>query len=253
MPTVDYYISSDLMEPADGDENYTEKLFRLPNLSIWYEPTEPDIDVCSNLVIPGLEKHDVMFLCCQNLLKYLPQYDFVFPAIAGQVKNARFVFIASFVSELTEKFIQRLDLVFQSRGLNAADHVLVMPQLVEADFSALNARADIFLDSFEWSGCNTIFESLPFNRPIVTLPGAFMRGRHAYAILKMMGIEDTMATTVEEYISISVRLADDKQWREEMSSRIAGSKHAIYRDSACVKSLEKFLIDVSGRSIHKLI
>jgi predicted O-linked N-acetylglucosamine transferase (SPINDLY family) len=245
MPTMDYYISSDLMEPPDGDAHYTEKLIRLPNLSVWYEPAEQAVDVSPNLVISGLEQHAVMFLCCQNLLKYLPRHDFIYPAIAGRVKNARFVFIASYVPELTEKFMQRLDLAFRSRGLNAADHVTVMPQLDEAGFSVLNKRADIFLDSIEWSGCNTVFESLPYNKPIVTMPGAFMRGRHAYAILKMMGVEATIADNIDEYVSIAVRLAQDTQWRKEISARMLRNKHKVYRDTACIATLEQFLVQVS--------
>lgn len=248
MPTVDYYLSSDLMEPAGGDLHYTEKLVRLPNLSIWYDPAEPEPDVSPVLVIPGIEKHEVVFLCCQNLLKYLPQYDFIFPAIAGQVENVRFVFIASYVAELTDKFIQRLDLAFQNRGLIADDYVTVLPQLNEADFTALNARADIFLDSIEWSGCNTVFESLPFNKPIVTMPGSFMRGRHVYAILKMMDIEDTIASNVDDFVSIAVRLANDVPWRKAVSARIYRNKHKIYCDRECIEGLETFLMDVSGRN-----
>ncbi len=251
MPTVDYYISSDLMEPANGDEHYTEKLVRLPNLSIWYESAEPKQNALPAFAMPGIEKHDVMFLCSQNLLKYLPRYDFVFPEIARQVSNARFVFIASQVSELTEKFMRRLELAFQDRGLNAADHVLVMPQLGEADFSALNARADIFLDSIEWSGCNTVFESLPFNKPIVTLPGSFMRGRHAYAILKMMGIEEAIVGSVEEYISVAVRLATVRSWRDEVSFKISQNKHKIYQDRACIADMEKFFLNVAGGILGK--
>lgn len=245
MPTVDYFLSSDLMESIDGEKHYTEKLIRLPNLSVWYEPN-PEI-VSSNMVIPGVEKHDILFLCSQNLLKYLPQHDFIFPAIAGQVENVRFVFIASLVSELTDKFIQRLELAFLSQGLKAADYVSILPQLNEADFSALNAKVDIFLDSIEWSGCNTVFESLPFSKPIVTLPGAFMRGRHAYGILKMMGVEETIATDVEDYIAIAVRLARDEKWRDDISSKILRNKHKIYRDRECIKGLEKFLTSASGR------
>ncbi|MSN25195.1 MAG: methyltransferase domain-containing protein [Geobacter sp.] len=248
MPTVDYYISSDLMEPENGDERYSEKLVRLPNLSIWYEPSGRTFDESSNLVIPGLEEDDVMFLCSQNLLKYLPQYDFIFPAIAGQVINARFVFISSYVQELTDKFLQRIYLAFQQRGLDAAKYVSMAPQLNEADFSALNARTDIFLDSIEWSGCNTVFESLPFNKPVVTMPGAFMRGRHAYAILKMMGIKETIAANVEEYIAIAVRLANDKQWLDKISARVSCNKHKIYRDRESMEGLETFLIKISGRS-----
>lgn len=248
MPTVDYFISSDLMEPTDGDKHYSERLVRLPNLSIWYEPPGPELDISPTLTIPGLKEHDVMFLCCQNLLKYLPEYDSVFPAIAKGVENARFVFISNPIFELTEKFVRRLELAFKSQGLNATDFISLSPQLDAASFAALNARADIFLDSIEWSGCNTIFESLPFNKPIVTMPGTFMRGRHGYAILKLMGIEETIAASTEEYIAIAVRLANARQERDAVSARICGNKNKIYRDTECIKELERFLIKISGRS-----
>ena len=248
MPTVDYYISSDLMEPNDGDLHYSERLIRLPNLSVWHDPPELAGEASVNPAISKLAQDKVMFLCCQNILKYLPQYDFVFPEIAAQVNNACFVFIASPIKELTEKFIQRLELAFQKRELNASDYVLMMPQLNVADFSALNERSDIFLDSLEWSGCNTVFESLPFNKPVVTLPGSFMRGRHAYAILKMMGVEETIATSMDDYISIAVRLAQDPQWREDISSKISLNKDKIYRDHECIAALEAFLLNVSPAS-----
>src|SRR5262249_8425417 len=41
-PTLDYYLSSELMEPPDAEQHYTERLVRLPNLSIYYEPAEPE-------------------------------------------------------------------------------------------------------------------------------------------------------------------------------------------------------------------
>jgi predicted O-linked N-acetylglucosamine transferase (SPINDLY family) len=246
MPTIDYFISSDLMEPPDGDEHYTEKLIRLPHLSIWYEPTEPQQNSFPEFVIPGCEKHDFIYLCSQNLLKYLPRYDFVFPAIAREVENARFVFIASHIGELNDKFLRRLDLAFSTMGLNVNDHVSIILQLDEVGFSTLNSKADIFLDTIEWSGCNTVFESLPFNKPIVTLPGKFMRSRHTYAILKMMNIEDTIASNVDDYISISVRLANDIEYRRDVSARLCRNKHKIYRDRKCIDALERFLVDATG-------
>ncbi|MDD2898664.1 MAG: methyltransferase domain-containing protein [Desulfuromonadaceae bacterium] len=247
MPTIDYYISSALMEPAEADSHYTEKLIRLPNLSVWCEPVTTNQVVSGGIEIPGLKEQDIVFLCNQNILKYLPHYDGIFPAIARQVENARFVFIASYVPELTEKFLRRLDNAFDIKGLTAADYVTVLPQLGEAGFIALNARADVFLDSIEWSGCNTVLESLPFNTPIVTLPGSFMRGRHAYAVLKMMGIKNTIASNVDDYISIAVCLANDLSWRKEISARICQNKHRIYRDRECIDGLERFLLNVSGR------
>ena len=38
MPTIDYFLSSELMEPPDGDAHYTERMVRLPNLGLNYTP-----------------------------------------------------------------------------------------------------------------------------------------------------------------------------------------------------------------------
>ena len=46
MPTLYYYLSSDLMEPDAAAAHYTERLIRLPNLSVYYEPI--DIAALSN-------------------------------------------------------------------------------------------------------------------------------------------------------------------------------------------------------------
>ncbi len=37
-PTLDYFLSSDLMEPENAQDHYSERLIRLPNLGIYYEP-----------------------------------------------------------------------------------------------------------------------------------------------------------------------------------------------------------------------
>src|SRR3979409_696472 len=45
-PTIDYFISSDLMEPRGAANHYSEKLIRLPNLSIYYEPADvPPVEI----------------------------------------------------------------------------------------------------------------------------------------------------------------------------------------------------------------
>ena len=40
LPTIDYYLSAQALEPADAQENYTEKLVALPNLGCWLVPGE---------------------------------------------------------------------------------------------------------------------------------------------------------------------------------------------------------------------
>lgn len=239
LPTMDYFLSSELMEPPDGDQHYSEQLVRLPNLSICYEPLPLPAELPPTK-IPGIESGDISFLCCQNLMKYLPQYDDVFPAIAVRVPKAKFIFIR-FSETRLRCFRQRMERAFARLGLMAEDHLLFFPPLNAITYAVLNAETDIYLDSIGWSGGNTTFESLPFNKPIVTMPGEFMRGRHTAAILRMMGMEELIAADKEQYIAIAARLATDRQWYEAVSGRIAANKQQVYGDLRCIRVLEKFL------------
>ena len=76
-----------------------------------------------------------------------------------------------------------------------------------------------------------------------------MRGRHTAAILEMMGVTDTIARTLDEYVSTAVRLARDEAWRGGLRRKIAESKHRVQRDRACITALEDFL-ETQARSIH---
>lgn len=248
MPTIDYFISGVLVEPPDGDSHYSEKLIRLPSLPIYCEPVGPLEDSRAEFLIPGVLKDEVTFLCCQNLMKYLPGYDHVFPDIARKAGNARFVFIECHIAEVTKRFMRRLEQAFHHQGLTMSDFVVFVPSLSSADYAALNASVDIFLDSIGWSGGNTTLESLPYNKPIVTFSGQFMRGMVTCGMLRMMGMEDLIAETTDEYVSIAARLAEDMQWRQDISDRICRNKHKVYHDTVCIKALEQFLLDVSGRN-----
>src|SRR5262249_11433402 len=108
-------------------------------------------------------------------------------------------------------------------------------------FAGARGLCDIMLDSIGWSGCNSTLESLAHDLPIVTLPGPLMRSRHTAAILRMMNVTDTVATTRDDYVSIAVRLARDEPLRAAIKSTIARSKHRVYGDMTCIAALETFL------------
>ena len=44
MPTMDYFLSADLMEPPGADAHYTEQLVRLPGLGLHYTPDDAPVD-----------------------------------------------------------------------------------------------------------------------------------------------------------------------------------------------------------------
>ena len=247
LPTIDYYLTSDLMEPENAQDHYTEKLIRLPNLSIHYTPLEIQPQAISKRDI-GIADDEIMFWCCQSLYKYLPQHDDVFPQIAQALAKCKFVFIKHFASEqITEVFRERLRRVFKDFGINYQDHCIFLPRLDSAAFAGTAASSDVFLDSIGWSGGNTTLEAIAHNIPVVTLPGDMMRGRHTMAILKMMGIEETIAATKDDYVLIAVRLGQDAQYRQQISLLVAENKQKLYGDLKPIRALEDFLLTVLNK------
>jgi protein O-GlcNAc transferase len=241
-PTMDFFLSSDLMEPPDGQMHYTEKLIRLANLSIYYEPNESRSDPIERSAL-GLRSGAIVYWCCQSLPKYLPQYDQVFARIAREVGDCQFTFIEfAGNSQINEIFKARLDRAFSEVGLRAADFCVMLPRLDPGSYISALGQCDILLDSIGWSGCNSTLESLVHNLPIVTMTGELMRGRHSSAILGMMGIFETTAQTVDQYVSMAVALGRNAERRTALAARIASNKHRVYRDSACVTDLEEFLV-----------
>lgn len=247
LPTIDYYLSSDLMEAENAQEHYTEKLVRLPNLSIYYTPLTREAETVAKQDI-GIADDEIMFWCCQSLYKYLPQHDDVFPRIAKELANSKFAFIEAPRGEyMTQIFRQRMKLAFEEFGLNYQDYCMFLPRMSSKAFAGTAAIADVFLDSIGWSGCNSTLESIAHNVPVVTIAGELMRGRHSLAILKMMGIEETIASTKEEYVQIALRLGKDSEYRQHISRLVAENKHKLYGDLKPVRALEDFIFQVVNK------
>ncbi len=251
LQTIDYFLSSELMEPSDGDEHYTEKLVRLPNLSIYYEPPAVESARAGRADF-GLNEKQVLFLCSQSLFKYLPQFDDVFPRIAMEVGDCQFAFLNYVKSPaLGVRFTRRLESAFARYGLHCSDYVKFLPHLDPPRYKALNETADVFLDSIGWSGCNSSLEALSCDLPIVTMPGKLMRGRHTHAILAMMGMTDLEARDIDEYVALAKRLATDVEFRRHVAQRISRHKHLAYCDKSCIDGLEAFLKKAFWSSAQK--
>ncbi|SMF35645.1 tetratricopeptide repeat protein [Desulfovibrio gilichinskyi] len=241
LESIDYFLSSDLMEPVDGQEHYSEQLVRLPGLGIDYIYSLPDPSGDSRADF-GLAKTDVVYLCLQTLYKYLPQQDKVFAEIAKRVPDSRFVFIEnSGASHLNRRFRTRLEKVFSGAGLNQHERLVFLPSLPGDRFQALIGLGDVFLDSFGWSGCNSSLEAMSKNVAPVTFPGMLMRGRHTAAFLKRMDLGELIASSVEDYVEKAVLLGLDPDYRRKMANLIRERINLCYDGSDAVKGLESFL------------
>lgn len=234
LPTIDYFLSSQLMEPENAQEHYSETLILLPNVGVAYRKPQDIPALLKTRSDYDLPEDAVIYLCCQAPFKYLPQYDYILPEIALKVPHAKFLFFRGTLLN------DRLNQAFANYGLNYQDYCLHRKVDERFDYLMLNQLSDVFLDTFTWSGGNTSLEAIACNLPIVTCPGEFMRGRHADSFLKLMDLTETIAKNEAEYIEIAVKLGLDPQWKKSISQQMSERHHLIFDDHVCVAGLEEF-------------
>ena len=243
LPTIDYFLSAEGLEPAGAQENYTERLIALPNLGCCYQhfPVQSDAPDLADL---GIHPAVPLLICPGTPFKYAPEHDGVFIEIARRLGRCQLVFFKDAPDGLWRKLHARLERAFAQGGLNFADYGIFVPWQPQPAFYGLLKRAAVFLDTIGFSGFNTAMQAVECGLPIVTREGRFMRGRLASGILKRIGLQELVAASEENYVALAVKLATDAGYREQFRTRIEASRHILYDDVAPVRALEDFLVQV---------
>jgi protein O-GlcNAc transferase len=248
LPTIDYYLSAEDMEPVNARKNYTEELVMLPHLGCYYEPPR----IIANL--PDLESlglvEGVPILLCPGVpFKYAPEHDAIFPEIARRAGRCQFVFFNHQTRSFSEKLRRRLKAAFDRAGLSVDEFVTFVPWQDWPGFYGLLARADVFLDTIGFSGFNTAMQAIECGIPIVTREGRFLRGRFASGILKRIGLQELVAASDEEYVALVIRLVCDRDYRERIRGQIEAERDCLSEDTAPIDALEEFLSKVVKRRL----
>jgi predicted O-linked N-acetylglucosamine transferase (SPINDLY family) len=247
-PEMDFYVSSDLMEPADAQDHYTETLIRMPNLALYLDEEKQPSAVPATPGDFGLPEGRVLYGCLQSLFKYRPRDDGILPKIALEVPEALFVFIEGAPAYTTAVMKGRLERAFADHGLDAARHVTFLPRQKSSDFDRLMQAMDVCIDSVGWSGGNTSLKNISCGAPLATLDGTFMRGRHTSAMFRMIGASEMIAATPEDYVATLVRLGREEAFRHHCRELFLENRHKLYRDETFIRAFDGFLKSLSARS-----
>jgi predicted O-linked N-acetylglucosamine transferase (SPINDLY family) len=153
-------------------------------------------------------------------------------------RRGRLVLIEGLSARWGETLRARFARVFPE----SCDRVQFLPRLGLGDFLDLLRVADALLDPMPWGGGNTAYEAFAVGAPIVTLPGAFMRGRVTAAAAAQLGVTGTVVDSIPAYVETAVRLANDPGWRRQLGEAIVAGHDRLYADRAAVAALEDFFV-----------
>ncbi len=239
LPAIDVFFSCAAMEPTGAQAHYTERLQTLPGIGTSYRmPQRPPP---ASRAACGLPDGGPLLLCPQSLFKIHPDNDALFARVLGAVADARLVFFAGRDPRLTQRFIARL-----ARAGISRERLHVVAQCAHDAFLQVNSACDVMLDTLHWSGGNTSLDALACGLPVVTLPGRFMRGRQSAGMLRLMGIDEVVATDEDAYVRIAARIAGDRAYREGIAARIRAAHDALFDLPAPVEAFADRLRGLAG-------
>jgi protein O-GlcNAc transferase len=236
LPTMDYYLSAEDLEPADAAGHYSEKLVLLPHLGCWLPRRRVQAQ-------PGAAPAGggPLLVCPGTPFKYAPAQDRVLTEIARRLGRCRFVFFAGQPPQLAAQLERRLRDSFGRAGLSYERHVSFLPWQSLERFHGVLVEADLYLDSVGFSGFNTALQAVQCGLPVVAREGRFMRGRLASGILRRMGIAELVAPSDDDYIELVVALVRDTARREALRNRIVEARAGLFEDEAPIAGLQQFL------------
>ena len=235
---IDYYLSSDLMEPVDAQNHYTEKLIRLPNLGLFI----PTYAHPENAAKKELDPNYFNIGCLQSLFKYLPQDDDIFVEICRRIPHAKLIFIEDVTKVSTDLFTNRLKKIFKENKISFENHVSILTRRPHDQFMSLMNETDIELDSIGWTGGNTSMQALFLGKPILTIEGEYMRGRHTGAMLTLLNLNTLKAAKSKENLyEIAESLSKDVGRLKSISFEILEKKSILFNDKNTIAAIDTFI------------
>jgi protein O-GlcNAc transferase len=244
IPTLDYFVSGVDLEPEDAQRHYTETLVRLEHPPTYYYRPRPSETSSPDRRRLGLPDGATLYVCPHSAFKLHPDFDEILGAILRRDSRGRIVLLAGASAHWTTLLTDR----FRWSLPDVSARILVVPPLAFEDFLHLLRAGDILLDPIHFGGGNTTYEALALGLPIITWPGAFMRGRVTYALSRRLGVLDGVATGPDDYVERAVYLANDAAARGRIGARILEASDRIFETHGAVRELEDFLEGAVARA-----
>ncbi|MFO5440747.1 MAG: hypothetical protein ACLBM4_19320, partial [Dolichospermum sp.] len=248
-PTVDYFIADNYVLPASAQDDYTEKIWRLPQNYIGIDGFNVGTPTISreSLDIPN---DGIIYFSSQTGLNRNPDNIRLQMQIIKQVPNSYFL-LKSFRSnhEDLRDFIAPLA---EAEGLDLECFRFLPTAPTEMEHRANLAIADIVLDTYPYNGATTTLETLWMGVPIVTRVGEQFAARNSYTMMMNVGVTEGLAWSDEEYVEWGVKLGKDEKLRQEIVWKLRKSRQTspLWNGKKFAREMENAYLQMWQRYIH---
>ena len=204
LSSIDFRITDPYLDPPEAvDSFYTEKSIHLPH-SFWcYRPIDGVPEVNSS---PAISNGFITFGCLNHFGKVTKQARDLWSQVLNAVPNSRLILLGS----PCQKTLDGIDPARISFvGLTAPDQHMIRYHQI-----------DIALDPLPYTGHTTTLDALWMGVPVITLSRNTCVSRGSVTALSNLALENLIAFTPDQYVTIATELARDLQRISEIRSQL---------------------------------
>lgn len=234
-PVMDYFISCILFEPESASNHYTEKLVctRLPLFAV-SSPRRPD-KLLSRTEL-GYPENRRVYLVPVTLFKVHPVFDRLLGDLLKADPDAVVVLIQSRYYHWHEKLQQR----FQVSLADLSERILFLPWSEQEIFFMRLLQADLVLDCPIFGLGTVAYQALGLGVPILTMPGAFMRGRIVAGLYRQLGMDVCIAQNEADFVRRACELAQNSVLRAQVAQTLLERSPQLFDASAAIQEVCAF-------------
>jgi protein O-GlcNAc transferase len=240
--TIDYFLSSKLLETNGVEKRYSEKVILSEHLPMFfYKPRVSKILKKEELI-----KKNIYF-CSQNLMKVHPHFDEIINKILKTDKKAKVMFIKDKNEVISKKLFER----FKKNIPYDYEKIEFLSKVGVDDYINLCGSSSVLLDTLYFGAGNSFHESMLYGTPTVTFPLDNLKSRIVYGAYKQMKIENPpIVNSIDEYIERAVELANlnEKKMLETKNYYSENAQKYLFENYETVKNLEKIFMDIYDKS-----
>ena len=203
LKAMDYLLADRYEVPPGAERHYRERVLRMPEGYVCYDPPIYAPPVAT---LPALDRGQVTLGCFNNPAKITPQVIEVWAKILRRLPGARLVL--KYKGWNDRGVARRFTEMFVAHGIDPG-RLELLGYSPHAELLAEYNRIDLALDPFPYNGGLTTCEALWMGVPVVTCPGETFASRHSLSHLSNVGLTETIARELDEYVELAVSLAGD--------------------------------------------
>ena len=236
--SIDYFLSSKLLETENSQKKFSEKLILSDYLPMYFY--KPKIQ--KKLLDDQMIKKNVYF-CSQNLMKFHPHFDEIIAKILSKDKKAKILFIKDKSEILSKKIIDR----FKKNSLIDFDRINFLGKMSVEEYINLCGSSSVLLDTLYFGAGNSFHESMFYGTPTVSMPTENLKSRIVLGAYKQMQIENPpIVNSIDDYVETSVDIANKnpsemlelkKYFQKQANTHLFENKNFLHEINHIFKNL----------------